>query len=42
MLSRGAKIVVFIDDYYPAIKTIKMNLERCGAEEGEPGHSKGI
>lgn len=33
-LSRGAKRAVFIDEYYPAIKTIKMNLERCGAEEG--------
>lgn len=32
-LSRGAQRVVFIDDYYPAIKTIKLNLERCGAEE---------
>ena len=33
-LSRGAKRAVFIDEYYPAIKTIKMNLERCGAGEG--------
>jgi len=33
-LSRGAKTVVFIDEYYPSIKTIKMNLERCGAGEG--------
>lgn len=32
-LSRGAKRAVFIDEYYPAIKAIKMNLERCGAEE---------
>jgi len=33
-LSRGAKTAVFIDEYFPAIKTIKMNLERCGAGEG--------
>jgi 16S rRNA (guanine(966)-N(2))-methyltransferase RsmD len=30
-LSRGAKKVVFIDEFYPAVKIIKVNLERCGA-----------
>ena len=33
-LSRGAKIAVFIDEYYPAIKTIKINLEKCGVGDG--------
>lgn len=32
-LSRGAKLVVFIDEYYPAVKIIKHNLRKCGAEE---------
>ena len=32
-LSRGAKLVIFIDEYYPAIKIIKHNLQKCGAEE---------
>jgi 16S rRNA (guanine(966)-N(2))-methyltransferase RsmD len=32
-LSRRAKLVVFIDDYYPAAKIIKHNLHKCGAEE---------
>lgn len=32
-LSRGAKLVVFIDEYYPAAKIIKHNLQKCGAEE---------
>lgn len=32
-LSRGAEQIVFIDEYYPAIKTIKLNLEKCGARE---------
>lgn len=32
-LSRGAKLAVFIDEYYPAIKIIKHNLQKCGAEE---------
>lgn len=31
-LSRGAKYVVFVDEFYPAIKIIRTNLERCGAE----------
>ncbi len=30
-LSRGAKKAVFIDEYYPAIKVIKINLEKCDA-----------
>lgn len=32
-LSRGADRVVFIDDYYPAIKVIKTNIATCEAEE---------
>lgn len=32
-LSRGAKLAVFIDEYYPATKIIKHNLQKCGAEE---------
>jgi len=32
-LSRGAESVVFIDDYFPAIKVIKTNLAKCGAED---------
>jgi 16S rRNA (guanine(966)-N(2))-methyltransferase RsmD len=32
-LSRGAEKVVFIEEYYPAVKVIKMNLAKCGAEE---------
>jgi 16S rRNA (guanine966-N2)-methyltransferase len=32
-LSRGAELAVFIDEYYPAIKIIKYNLQKCGAEE---------
>jgi 16S rRNA (guanine(966)-N(2))-methyltransferase RsmD len=31
-LSRGAEKAVFIDEYYPAIKIIKVNLTKCGAE----------
>jgi len=31
-LSRGAEKAVFIDEYYPAIKTIKINLAKCEAE----------
>jgi len=33
-LSRGAEKVVFIDEYYPAVKVIKINLAKCEAEEG--------
>ncbi|MFB0564130.1 MAG: 16S rRNA (guanine(966)-N(2))-methyltransferase RsmD, partial [Candidatus Aminicenantaceae bacterium] len=32
-LSRGAENVVFIDDFYPAVKVIKTNLARCDAED---------
>jgi 16S rRNA (guanine(966)-N(2))-methyltransferase RsmD len=32
-LSRGGERVVFIDEYYPAVKTIKINLARCEAED---------
>jgi 16S rRNA (guanine966-N2)-methyltransferase len=32
-LSRGADRVVFIDNYNPAVKAIKTNIARCGAEE---------
>ncbi len=31
-LSRGAEIVVFVDDFYSAVKVIWANLEKCGAE----------
>jgi len=31
-LSRGAREVYFIDDFYPAIKAIKTNIKRCEAE----------
>lgn len=32
-LSRGARTVVFIDEYYPAAKTIKDNLAKCEADD---------
>jgi len=32
-LSRGARAVVFVDDFYPAVKTIKDNLAKCEAED---------
>jgi 16S rRNA (guanine(966)-N(2))-methyltransferase RsmD len=32
-LSRRAKFVVFVDQYYPAIKVIKANVAKCGAED---------
>lgn len=32
-LSRGARTVVFVDDFYPAIKIIKDNLTKCEAED---------
>ena len=31
-LSRGAEKVVFVDEYYPAVKVIKTNLAKCEAE----------
>jgi 16S rRNA (guanine966-N2)-methyltransferase len=32
-LSRRAELAVFVDEFYPAIKVIKENLAKCGAEE---------
>ncbi len=32
-LSRGADQVVFVDNYYPAIKVIKINIAKCEAED---------
>jgi 16S rRNA (guanine966-N2)-methyltransferase len=32
-LSRGAERVVFVDEFYAAIKTIRANVAKCGAEE---------
>ncbi len=32
-LSRGAHVVVFVDEFYPAVKIIKINLAKCEAEE---------
>jgi 16S rRNA (guanine(966)-N(2))-methyltransferase RsmD len=32
-LSRGAQVAVFVDDFYPAVKVIKDNILKCGAEE---------
>jgi len=32
-LSRGAEKVVFVDEHYPAVKIIRENVARCGAEE---------
>lgn len=32
-LSRGAGLVVFIDDYYPSIKVLKQNLAKLEAED---------
>ncbi len=31
-LSRGAKCVVFIDQYHSSVKTIRSNLQKCDAE----------
>ncbi|MFC2166912.1 16S rRNA (guanine(966)-N(2))-methyltransferase RsmD [Acidobacteriota bacterium] len=31
-LSRGAKFVVFIDQFHSSVKTIQINLEKCDAE----------
>jgi 16S rRNA (guanine(966)-N(2))-methyltransferase RsmD len=31
-LSRGAKCVVFIDQYHSSVKTIRANLQKCDAE----------
>jgi 16S rRNA (guanine966-N2)-methyltransferase len=32
-LSRGAETVVFVDEFYPAIKVIRSNIATCGAED---------
>lgn len=32
-LSRGAATAVFVDEFYPAVKVIRMNVAACGAEE---------
>jgi len=32
-LSRGARAAVFVEQLYPAVKVIKENLAKCGAEE---------
>ncbi|MEN6561012.1 MAG: 16S rRNA (guanine(966)-N(2))-methyltransferase RsmD [Acidobacteriota bacterium] len=32
-LSRGAAKCVFVDEFYPAVKVIRANIARCGAEE---------
>lgn len=33
-LSRGARAVVFVDDFLQAVGVIRANLERCGIEDG--------
>ncbi len=32
-LSRGAGKCVFVDEFYPSVKVIKLNIAKCGAEE---------
>ena len=32
-LSRGAQTAVFVDEFYPSVKTIKDNLAKCEAED---------
>ena len=32
-LSRGASRVVFVDEFYPAVKVIKQNIALCGVED---------
>jgi 16S rRNA (guanine966-N2)-methyltransferase len=32
-LSRGAERVVFVDEFYPAVKVIRANVAKCGADE---------
>jgi len=32
-LSRGARSAVFVDEYFSAVKAIKTNIAKCGAEE---------
>jgi 16S rRNA (guanine(966)-N(2))-methyltransferase RsmD len=32
-LSRGADRVVFVDEFYPSVKAIRLNVAKCGADE---------
>ncbi len=32
-LSRGAARCVFVDEFYPAVKALRQNVETCGAED---------
>jgi 16S rRNA (guanine966-N2)-methyltransferase len=32
-LSRGAARCVFVDEFYPAVKALHQNVEKCGAED---------
>ena len=32
-LSRGADRCVFVDEFYPAVKVIRANVDKCGAED---------
>jgi 16S rRNA (guanine966-N2)-methyltransferase len=32
-LSRGAETVVFVDDFYPAVKVIRANVDKCGVSD---------
>jgi 16S rRNA (guanine966-N2)-methyltransferase len=32
-LSRGAARCVFVDEFYPAVKALRQNVEKCGAED---------
>jgi len=32
-LSRGAARAVFVDEFYPAVQAIRLNIAKCGAEE---------
>jgi 16S rRNA (guanine966-N2)-methyltransferase len=32
-LSRGAERVVFVDEFYPSVKAIRLNVAKCEAEE---------
>ncbi|HVP89733.1 MAG TPA: 16S rRNA (guanine(966)-N(2))-methyltransferase RsmD [Terriglobales bacterium] len=32
-LSRGARTAVFVDEFYPAVKVIRANVEKCGAAD---------
>jgi 16S rRNA (guanine966-N2)-methyltransferase len=32
-LSRGADLVVFVDEFYPSVKAIRLNVAKCEAEE---------